>query len=341
MSPEQLAKLFEAFTQADANTSKKYGGTGLGLAISRKFCQMMGGDLTAESELGRGSVFSVRLPLRVEDAASRAEPSRQVTAATRRPASASPGPLVLVIDDDPSVRDLMQRSLAKEGYHVETTSGGQQGLDLAAKLRPAVITLDVMMPGMDGWAVLTALKSNRDLADIPVIMMTILDDKSLAFSLGAADYLTKPIDWDRLTVLLEKYRKSAGTRTVLVVDDDPPARELLRRALEKSDWRVVEAENGRAAFAAIAKTGAAVILLDLIMPEMDGFEFMQELRQRPDGKGIPVIVITSKDLTDEDRRRLNGHVSEILQKGGYRIDDLLAEIRRLATEGRRSETWPR
>jgi len=329
MTPEQIAKVFEAFTQAEASTSKKYGGTGLGLAICRRFCQLMGGELTVQSTPGQGSAFTVKLPVRVEDPAkSRAEGGTSVTEMRKAPTISS-GPLVLVIDDDPSVHDLMQRSLAKEGFRVEVALTGQQGLDMAAKLKPTVITLDVMMPGMDGWAVLSALKSNRELADIPVIMMTIVDDKNLAFSLGAAEYLTKPIDWERLNVLLEKYRRTAASRTVLVIDDDPQARDLLKRALEKNGWQVYEAENGSAGLAAFTTRRPALILLDLLMPEMDGFEFMHELRRRPEGGHVPVIVITSKNITAEDRQRLNGHVTQILQKGGYSIEQLLEEIQRL------------
>jgi signal transduction histidine kinase/CheY-like chemotaxis protein len=330
MTREQIAKLFEAFSQAEASTTKKYGGTGLGLAISRKFCQLMGGELAVESESGRGSIFTVTLPVHVQDLTKGAGKEASGLAAHPSKSALHPnGAVVLVIDDDPSVRDLMERALTKEGYGVELASTGQQGLDMAAKLKPTIITLDVMMPGMDGWAVLTALKSNRELADIPVIMMTILDDKNLAFSLGAADYLTKPIDWERLAALLEKYRRAAVSRSVLVVDDDPQSRDLLRRALEKSGWQVFEAENGKAGLSELAKQSPALILLDLMMPEMDGFEFMQELRQRPRHEKVPVIVITSKALTEEDRRRLNGHVSDILQKGGYSIEQLMAQIQQL------------
>ena len=223
----------------------------------------------------------------------------------------------------------MHRSLSKDGYHVVTAADGRTGLELARQHRPAVITLDVMMPGMDGWVVLTALKADAATADIPVIMMTIVDDKNMGFALGAADYFTKPIDWPRLSAALNKHRRPHGGQTVLVVEDDPATRDMLRRSMEKEGWKVCEAANGRIGLDRLAEGMPALILLDLMMPEMDGFTFMQELRTRPDGRHVPVIVITAKDLTQEDRRRLNGEVARILQKGATSTDQLLSEIRSL------------
>jgi len=327
MTIEQMSRLFEAFAQADASTTRKYGGTGLGLAISRKFCQMMGGELTVTSEPGKGSTFTIRLPVEVQPTPD--ESGSGMSAAVGQESVPANAPVVLVIDDDPTARDLVQRALKKEGFRVELASNGQQGLELARKLKPAAITLDVMMPGMDGWAVLSALKADRELADIPVVMLTIVDDKGIGFALGASDYLTKPIDWERLLSVLKKYRKDGPARQVLVVEDDPQTREMLRRALRKEGWDVAEAENGRVALERITAQVPSLILLDLMMPEMDGFEFMHELRQRADSRHMPVIVVTAKDITEEDRRRLNGHVIEILQKGAHGTEDLLREIRRL------------
>jgi CheY-like chemotaxis protein len=248
--------------------------------------------------------------------------------ANRPPSSA---PLVLVIDDDPAVRDLMQRSLEKDGFRVEVATGGRSGFELAIKLKPAVITLDVMMPQMDGWSVLTALKADPATADIPVIMLTIVDDKQLGFALGAADYFTKPIDFQRLHQVLEKYRKPTNHQTVLVVEDDANMREMLRRTLEKDGWRVAEAPNGKVGLERLNTVSPALILLDLMMPEMDGFEFMDTLRRRQSAQAIPVIVITAKDLTEEDRRRLNGGVERILQKGAISQGDVLDLVRALLT----------
>ncbi len=329
MTPEQLAKIFQAFTQADSSTSRKYGGTGLGLAISRKFCQLMGGDITVQSEHGKGSTFTVILPAQVKEA----EPVMASTtiSSTPHPALRASHSIVLVIDDDQAVHDLMRRSLEKDGFRVEAATNGKNGFELAKELKPAVITLDVMMPHMDGWSVLTALKADPATADIPVIMLTIVDDKQLGFALGAADYFTKPIDFQRLHQVLERHRKPANQQTLLVIEDDGNMREMLRRTLEKDGWRVAEAPNGRVGLERLKEIAPALILLDLMMPEMDGFEFMDVLRKRPDSQRLPVIVITAKDLTDEDRRRLNGGVERIIQKGATSQTEVLALVRALLT----------
>jgi GAF domain-containing protein/DNA-binding response OmpR family regulator len=318
MTEEQMARLFEAFSQADASVSRKYGGTGLGLALSRRLCRMMGGDITVASEAGRGSTFTVRLPATV------ITPEPKPAA----PAGSEQGPAadgtVLVIDDEATVRDLVTRFLAREGLRVITASDGEEGLRRARELKPDAITLDVMMPGLDGWAVLAALKADPDLADIPVVMLTIVDDRNLGYALGAAEYLTKPIDRERLLRVLKKYRRDLP---VLVVDDDPALRELLRRTLEGKGFVVAEAANGREALERLGETTPGVILLDLMMPEMDGFEFLEEMRRDEAGRRITVIVITAKDLSAEDRQRLNGRVERVLQKGAYTREALLAEVR--------------
>jgi CheY-like chemotaxis protein len=331
MTPEQLGRLFEAFSQADASTTRKYGGTGLGLAISRKFCQLMGGDLTVTSEMGKGSTFSFALPVSVADSS----PAKEVKPAQPAAPVVVPPPsdatTILVIDDDPAVRDLMTRSLTKEGFAVVCAENGRQGLELAAQIKPTVITLDVMMPGMDGWAVLSALKNDPALANIPVVMLTVVDDKNIGFSLGADEYFTKPIDWTRLAGVLHKYRKPASGQTVLVVEDDERMREMLRRSLEKDGWQVDEAENGRAGLERVAAQLPAMILLDLMMPEMDGFEFLTQLRRRDDARHIPVVVITAKDITPEDSVRLNGEVKRVMQKGAMSREDLLALVRSIVS----------
>jgi signal transduction histidine kinase/DNA-binding response OmpR family regulator len=329
MTPEQVGRLFQAFTQAEASTTRKYGGTGLGLAISKKFCQMMGGDLTATSELGKGSTFTVTLPAEVQELAPAPRPTGRRGLVTAVAGSAAANSAILVIDDEPAARDLVQRVLTKEGYRVETAASGPEGLTLARQIKPAAITLDVMMQGMDGWAVLTVLKADPATADIPVIMVTVVDDKNLGFALGAADYLIKPIEWDKLISVLEKHRRQINSSQILVIEDDPQTREMLRRAAEKHGWQVVEAENGRVGLERISKQVPGVILLDLMMPEMDGFTFMEEFRRRADWRHVPVIVVTAKDLTEDDRRRLSGHVIQILQKGGHSPDELLDEVQRV------------
>ncbi len=325
-----MGRLFEEFSQADASTTRRYGGTGLGLALSRRLRRLMGGDIAVESEVGRGSAFTMRIPA-VVAVATAEEPAPL-------PGDKRPGaPTVLVIDDDPAVRDIVQRFLVREGFRVALAAGGEEGLRLARELRPDVITLDVVMPGLDGWGVLSALKADPDLSDIAVIMLTMMDDRGLGYALGAAEYLVKPVDRERL---LGAVRKHGRDLPVLIVDDDPAARELLRRLLAAEGFRVIEAENGRVALDRLREGVPGLILLDLMMPEMDGFDFIEALRREPGGASIPVVVLTAKDLTDDDRARLNGGVERIVQKGAYTKDALLGEVRRLldASIARRRRT---
>jgi signal transduction histidine kinase/DNA-binding response OmpR family regulator len=327
MTPGQLNKLFQAFTQADSSTNRKYGGTGLGLAISRKFCQMMGGDITVRSEPGKGSAFTVVLPRQVQESSSTTDLATKPVRSSDLAVASSP--CVLVIDDDASVRDLMRRSLEKDRFRVEEAADGKTGLELARQLKPSVITLDVMMPHLDGWSVLTTLKGDPGTADIPVIMLTIVDDQRMGFALGAADYFTKPIDYQRLHQVMEKFRQPAHQQKVLVVEDDPQTREMLRRILEKNGWQVTEAANGRAGLEQMDGQFPALVLLDLMMPEMDGFEFMETLRQRKTPPQVPIIVITAKDLTEDDRRRLNGGVERIVQKTASTPTEVVEMVREL------------
>ncbi|MBI2908946.1 MAG: response regulator [Chloroflexi bacterium] len=323
MSAEQMERLFQPFSQGDESTTRKYGGTGLGLAISKRFCEMMGGDIGVESQPGKGSTFIVRLPAQVVKAPSPAPADAKVGVA---PGGAT---TVLIVDDDPLVQDLLVRSLAREGFQTRAASGGEEGLRLAREWHPDVITLDVLMPGMDGWAVLSALKADPNVADIPVIMLTIVDEKNLGFAMGAAEYITKPVDTARLADILKRFRRGGPAGTVLVVEDDSGTREYLRRLLKREGWSVSEAENGRVALNVIGKQPPQVILLDLMMPEMDGFEFAVELRKREEWKSIPIVVLTAKDLTKHDYERLSGYTERVLQKGSYSRQELLAEVSRL------------
>ena len=331
MTKEQMEKLFRAFQQADSSTTRKFGGTGLGLAISRHFCRIMNGDITVDSVLGKGTTFTMRIPVEVVPLAPESQtiPEQEASSVTEAlPASAA---VVLVIDDDPVVADLLRRTLARDGYRVEHAENGEKGLQLARQLRPDAITLDVMMPGMDGWQVMTHLKSDPELADIPVILLSIVNDKKTGFALGATEYLTKPLDRERLAAVLARISPGRGSRRALVVDDQAENRELLRRALESDGWTVEEAGNGLEALERLEVRRPDAILLDLMMPEMDGIEFVERLRLSERNRSIPVLVVTAKEITPVDRQRLSGGVQAILQKGSVDLTDLVSQTRALLT----------
>jgi CheY-like chemotaxis protein len=242
-------------------------------------------------------------------------------------ASADRGDAVLVIDDDPIVHDLMERLLTKEGFRVIPACSGQDGLRLAETLRPAVVILDVMMPGMDGWLVLSALKANPALADIPVVLVTMTDDRNMGYALGAADYLTKPVDPARLAAVLRRHTRAAPKASVLIVDDDPTMRDLTARLMQTEGWDIREAANGALALQRVAEHAPTVIVLDLLMPELDGFTLLMKLRSTRAWQSIPVVVVTARDVSEEDRQRLNGHVKKILRKGAYQRNELLRVVR--------------
>jgi len=333
LTPEKIVKLFQDFTQADASTTRKFGGTGLGLALTRRFCQMMGGDVTVSSVPGAGSTFTIKLPAFVHE--TKLEPSFNGVVAEAEVVSGldrstdpipEPGTCVLVIDDDPTQRDLMRRYLSKEGYCVRSADNGEQGLRLARELLPIAITLDVMMPDMDGWAVLKELKADMTLRDVPVIMLTMVDDTDRGFRLGAADYVTKPVNRRRLSKILKRYSCSTPECPILVVDDDDMVRATMRKMLEKEGCRVTEAENGEIALASMKLDRPSLIFLDLMMPVMNGFDFVERMRHHSEWVNIPIVVVTAAELSGADRRRLNGFVETILTKEGSSKQDLLRQV---------------
>jgi DNA-binding response OmpR family regulator len=323
LNPDRVDKLFQAFTQADASTTRKYGGTGLGLAITKRFCQMMGGDVFVESEPNKGSVFLIQLPVEVKKLA---QPDDLSKPKSPNPPIAGNGNTVLVIDDDPTVHDLIGRFLSKQGFKVEFASSGQEGLLMAKEIQPIAITLDVMMPGMDGWTVLAAIKADANISHIPVVMMSMVDNHNLGYALGADDYLLKPIDLRQLLTLLQKYRNSSDPNSVLIVEDDRDTRELLARQLSKQGWQVTAVDNGRKALQVLEKQIPRLVLSDLMMPEMDGFELIHELRQNKSWRELPVIVLTAKQLTPPERQQLQGHVEKIFQKGSCSSEVLFNEL---------------
>jgi signal transduction histidine kinase/CheY-like chemotaxis protein len=320
MTPEQLGRLFQAFAQAEASTSRDYGGTGLGLAITRHFCRMLGGDVAVESTPGQGSTFTITLP------ATGPAATAEVVAPAAGPARSAATGTVLIIDDDEAIHDLLERELAAKGYHVLHAAGGREGLKIAKQTRPDVITLDIIMPDLDGWSVLKTLKDDLELRDIPVVLVTIMGDRDMGYALGAADYITKPLDREMLLAAVNRHAPNAAGAQVLVVDDDWKTRDMLRRTLAKEGWTVAEASNGREALSLLERGRPGLVLLDLMMPEMDGFELLEHMRSDEGWRDIPVIIVTAKDLTRAEVDQLNGRVVKILQKGAYQRSDLLTEI---------------
>jgi signal transduction histidine kinase/DNA-binding response OmpR family regulator len=364
MKPEEMAKLFRPFVKLSSKQGNR-SGTGLGLVICKGFCDMMHGDISVQSVFGKGSTFTVRLPADTtqgpsvappatadkdsnaappEEAseeptgeAETAEPARAKAAAVKHPRPprqavgdlpADKARMVLVVDDDPGVREMMHRYLEMQGFYVITAASGLEGLEMAKRLRPAVITLDAVMPGLDGWAVLAALRTDAETRDIPVIMVTISDEEQRGFSLGAAEFVSKPVDWEKLAGILAGFTGNKRDRSILVVDDEPEAREILRRNLEHDGWTVIEAEHGQAALRLLASEKPAAILLDLMMPVMDGFEFLAQYCQLAEWLSVPVVVVTAKDPAPEELERLEGLVVRVLHKGQYSHEDLLREIHR-------------
>jgi len=359
MTPDQLSRIFEAFMQADSSTTRKYGGTGLGLPISRNFCLLMGGDLLVESEYGKGSTFTIILPAKVSrktatahslggdlsdddndspesgsenEAASHGGevsiPEGTTTAEVQ--ATVPVGATILVIDDDAIMRDITSRNLRREGYRVLLANDGPSGLAIARAEKPAAIVLDVLMPGMDGWAVLSALKKDPELRPIPVILASQLDEKEVGFALGAHDYLIKPVDKDRLVTAIRRHLNDpSGAPPLLLVEDDKTTREMVQRLLEKEPFAIDIAEDGRAALEHLehANPLPAVILLDLLMPVMDGFEFLARLREREEWRGIPVIVLTAMDLSLAERDTLLTRAKYILPKASTGKNELIDKIR--------------
>jgi CheY-like chemotaxis protein len=335
MTPEQMGRLFQVFSQADHSTSAKFGGTGLGLAISRQFARLMGGDITVQSNMGEGSVFTVHIPAEVAPVkatpdeplpARAAEPARPVTEAV----PAAPVPRrgrVLVVDRDEAVNAMLQDLLTREGYLVSCARNSEDAVARAREISPHVVILDILMPGAEGGNILFQLKAHPILANVPFVLLTMNPGATTGLALGAEDYVTKPIDGSRLLALLAKHNAARGETSIMVVEDDAPTRNMIVRVLEREGWPALQAENGRVALDLLERHTPSVVLLDLLMPELDGFSVLRAMRAHAVWRDIPVVVLTSLDLTAEVRGFLEQQAERVLQKGSYSRDELLREVR--------------
>ncbi|MBE7203359.1 MAG: response regulator, partial [Parafilimonas terrae] len=321
MTQEQVGKLFERFTQADASTTRRFGGTGLGLAITRAFAEMLGGAIAVESREGQGTTFTLTLPAQFRGGGAGETGPAHARAAEAR--------TILVIDDDAATRDLLARFLEREGFAVAVAEDGRRGLERARSLRPRAVLLDVTMPQMDGWAVLRAIRADPEIGATPIVMVTVLDEQHLAFSLGATDYLQKPIDWVSLRQIVERFQPIAPSGPILVVEDEADLRGHVCAYLRREGFPVSEAENGLRALEVMEAERPCLVLLDLMMPELDGFGFLRAVRERPVLRDVPVVVLTAKDVTADDRRRLAGQADRVLAKGSMALGALVQELRAL------------
>jgi signal transduction histidine kinase/CheY-like chemotaxis protein len=328
MTPEQMDRLFQAFAQADSSTTRKFGGTGLGLAITRHFARLLGGDVSVTSEPGVGSTFTLTIP--VQD--RRLLPPEPDTIEPKRAFSgdAAGAHTVLVVDDDEAVHDVVGAMLGRDGYRVLHARSGPEAMTLAREQHPDAITLDVMMPQMDGWTVLSSLKADAETRDIAVVIVTMLNDRAIALSLGADAFLSKPIDWAQLSAVLKQCSRDHAMTTapVLVVDDDPEMRDMTRRMLERMGIEVHEAAGGAEALAWLeTNPRPSIILLDLIMPVVDGFEVLERLQQSNQWADIPVLVATAKDFTADELAQLERCTEKVIAKGETLGVDLCTAIR--------------
>ncbi|MBO1080968.1 response regulator [Roseomonas haemaphysalidis] len=340
MTPEQLDRLFQRFTQADATTTRRFGGTGLGLAITKAFASMLGGEIDVESQEGQGTTFSIRLPTDLREArAEQDDPAVLVGEAALGADASLPDArqagLVLVVDDDAATRDLLARFLGREGFVVRTASDGQTGLRMARELQPDAILLDVMMPRLDGWGVLSTLKSEPELADTPVVMVTVVQERGLAFSLGAADYLNKPVEWSRLKQVLDRFRTQPAPGIALVVEQDAAQRDELRSLLEGEGWKVEAVADSRAALSRMAMAPAPALLLVEVQGADggDGFSLIRDLRRQPQWSGLPIVALTNGEVEENELKQLRDAVRQVMPVDGI-PEDLVTELRRIAQASR-------
>jgi CheY-like chemotaxis protein/anti-sigma regulatory factor (Ser/Thr protein kinase) len=324
ISEMDQARIFQEFHQVDQGPNRQQQGTGLGLALTRRFAILHGGEVRVHSELGKGSVFTVRIPFKppVED---------PTPTETKFPDMSRP--LVLVIEDDPSAAELLTRQLQAAGFRTHLARTGTAGIAMAHELRPAAITLDILLPELDGWEVMTRLKHDDATRAIPIVVVSVVDNPELGMALGAVDYFVKPIDGKELINRLKRFNSQKSSATsVLVVDDEAANRQWLTNILEPAGFAVIEAGGGREAIELAKSRNPDLVLLDLMMPDVSGFEVVEALRADPVTKQTPIMILTARHLTEADKRHLNGHVSTILSRRSTAAADLIDHLRQLVGE---------
>jgi diguanylate cyclase (GGDEF)-like protein/PAS domain S-box-containing protein len=341
---EDHERIFSEFEQVDSSFSRRYEGTGLGLALTKKLVELHGGEIFVESEEGKGSTFTVILPPfdiaaiekvpkikeSIKEPELIEEPVYDVDISRHRKGNA---PLILVVEDDPSTSELLTLYLAQEGYRIAHAYNGDTAINRIKELKPFAVLLDVMLSGKDGWEILQEMKSDPEIKDIPVIISSVIDNRELGFTLGASDYLVKPVD--RITLLRKLEELSFATKkgrrpvNILCIDDHDEVLELLTSILEPSGYNVITANSGKQGVEKAIAYRPDLVILDLMMPEVDGFEVAQILKNNPSTMDIPVFILTAKDLTVDDRLRLAGKIENCIQKSHFTKEDLLMHIRDL------------
>lgn len=338
MTPDQQGRLFQAFSQADSSTTRRYGGTGLGLAISRRLAIMLGGEITVESELGVGSAFTASLPVEVPRQLQ-TETKKWFTVGPKvdpRSVRFAPSPhrrsnisTVLVIDDDANIRDLMERFLTRQGFFVQSAANAEEGLELARAIKPNLITLDVMMPEKDGWSVLSTLKRDAELADIPVIMLTLVEDREIGFALGASDFLNKPIDRDHLAETIRRHVRPLQQISVLVVQHDENERRQICSMLEQEGFYATAVKSPHEAMDRLDSAAPDLIIIDLMTGSAEGLQFIDETMKNRRWKQVPIVAITSDNISEEQRSHLTRKVQQIVLRKEAGKEDFLHDVHAL------------
>src|SRR6516165_2557389 len=337
VAAEDRERIFDSFQQGARPTGQAEG-TGLGLTLSKRIVELHGGRIWVKSEVGKGSTFGVALPAGStfgvalpagsDEPAVTSVPQAGIDSSLTTEPAPSPGPTVVVVEDDRQSFDLLRAYLEAEGVRVVGARDGEEVLDTVRRLSPAGVILDTLLPGIDGWEVLAKLKADPRTARIPVIVVSMLDERGRGFTLGAAEYLVKPVGKEQL--LAAVYRAAAmpeRKHTVVAIDDDPLAIELARVNLEPAGWTVLGAASGQEGLALVRERQPSVVLLDLLMPGMDGFEVVEALRAEPSTKTIPVVILTSKSMTQQDKQRLKGRITYVARKTEFDLSGLAGLLR--------------